>query len=391
MQNLNVDNEFKNLLTPLTNEEFNNLEEKIKKEGFRDALIVWDNTIIDGHNRYEICKKNNIKFDVEEMKFENKQEAKAWIIKNQFGRRNLTNYQRSELALQLENIYKKKAKENLSKVGGDKKSKKAKSGLLNSTKAVEPIHTREELAKEAGISGDTIYRSKIINENADDEIKDKVRSDEWSVNKGYQTTKILMEGREDLVEKIKSGQISHTEAYDLVFKKDGKEKENKDKGDDKTEEKDDNKMENLAVEENGGVNENEIKDVKQNNNPNTKTCNLCGYEKPLSDFSPGKYTCKKCRTDKRQYGTVATKEEDKQIREFLSEDKEVEFECEYSNEIITQIKEHVNNFLDNIKPITFLKTDISNMNENEKEEMKKVLNKLETKINSLKKYLGRKN
>jgi PAS domain-containing protein len=162
------------------------------------------------------------------------------------------------------------------------------------------------------------------------------------------------------------------------------EKENKDKGDDKTEEKDDNKMENLAVEENGGVNENEIKDVKQNNNPNTKTCNLCGYEKPLSDFSPGKYTCKKCRTDKRQYGTVATKEEDKQIREFLSEDKEVEFECEYSNEIITQIKEHVNNFLDNIKPITFLKTDISNMNENEKEEMKKVLNKLETKINSLK-------
>jgi hypothetical protein len=178
MQNLNVDKEFKNLLTPLTSEEFNNLEEKIKKEGFRDALVVWDNTIIDGHNRYEICKKNNIKFDVEEMKFENKQEAKAWIIKNQFGRRNLTNYQRSELALQLENIYKKKAKENKKKggkegrskqlgvlsnctepqiepintreelakeAGGDRKSKNTKSGLLNSTKAVEPIHTREEL------------------------------------------------------------------------------------------------------------------------------------------------------------------------------------------------------------------------------------------------------
>ena len=78
------------------------------------------------------------------------EEVKAWIIKNQFGRRNLSNYQRSELALKLEGLYKEKAKENMKKAeGGDRKSERVKEnqGLSNSTKVDKPINTREELAK----------------------------------------------------------------------------------------------------------------------------------------------------------------------------------------------------------------------------------------------------
>ena len=89
------------------------------------------------------------------------EEVKAWIIKNQFGRRNLTYYERSELALKLEGLYKKKAKENqkLSKGRGNKG--KDEKGLLNSTNLKEdeidkPINTREELADEAGVSANTI-------------------------------------------------------------------------------------------------------------------------------------------------------------------------------------------------------------------------------------------
>ena len=60
--NIIVDDEFKKLIPPLTAEERKGLEESILKEGCRDSLILWNNTLIDGHNRYEICTKHNIPF-----------------------------------------------------------------------------------------------------------------------------------------------------------------------------------------------------------------------------------------------------------------------------------------------------------------------------------------
>ena len=48
-----------------------------------------EGVIIDGHNRYEICQKEGLHFEIEEMSFETEQEAMVWIINNQLGRRNL--------------------------------------------------------------------------------------------------------------------------------------------------------------------------------------------------------------------------------------------------------------------------------------------------------------
>jgi hypothetical protein len=102
--------------------------------------------------------------------------------KNQFGRRNLSVYQRAELSLKLEPLLKAKGKENLSAGGGDKKSEAYKSGSPNSAKAISPIDRREELAQAAGVSHDTIGKVRKITEQAIEPIKEMARKGELSVN-----------------------------------------------------------------------------------------------------------------------------------------------------------------------------------------------------------------
>jgi len=109
---LTVKQEFKKLIPPLTFDEFKQLEANILNEGIRDPLIIWGDVLLDGHNRYEIATKHNIPFTTVERFFDKEDDAKEWMILNQFGRRNLSNYQRSVLALDLEHIFAEKAKLN---------------------------------------------------------------------------------------------------------------------------------------------------------------------------------------------------------------------------------------------------------------------------------------
>ena len=119
---LQINPEFKKLIPALTVDEFQQLEANCLAEGIRDAIVVWNGYILDGHNRYEIANKHGLQYRTVEKHFESETDAKIWMIYNQFGRRNLNAWQRSVLALELEDVFKEKAKENLSKSGGDKKS-----------------------------------------------------------------------------------------------------------------------------------------------------------------------------------------------------------------------------------------------------------------------------
>ena len=88
MINLKIDPEFQSQIPPLTDDEFKQLEENILKEGkLLSPLIVWNNTLVDGHNRYAIMP----------LRFENREEAIAWICRNQLGRRNLSPEQKRYL------------------------------------------------------------------------------------------------------------------------------------------------------------------------------------------------------------------------------------------------------------------------------------------------------
>ena len=99
MINLKIDPEFQSQIPPLTDDEFKQLEENILKEGkLISPLIVWNNTLVDGHNRYAILQKHpEIYFSTMPLPFESREEVLAWICKNQLGRRNLTPEQKKYL------------------------------------------------------------------------------------------------------------------------------------------------------------------------------------------------------------------------------------------------------------------------------------------------------
>ena len=99
MINLKIDPEIQSKIPPLTDDEFKQLEENILKEGkLLSPLIVWNNTLVDGHNRYAILQKHpEIYFSTMPLRFANREEALAWICKNQLGRRNLTPEQKKFL------------------------------------------------------------------------------------------------------------------------------------------------------------------------------------------------------------------------------------------------------------------------------------------------------
>ena len=101
MINLKIDPEFQNQIPPLTDDEYKQLEENILKEGkLLSPLIVWNNTLVDGHNRYAILQKHpEICFSTMPLRFESREEVLAWICKNQLGRRNLTPVSYTHLTL----------------------------------------------------------------------------------------------------------------------------------------------------------------------------------------------------------------------------------------------------------------------------------------------------
>ncbi|WP_322199216.1 hypothetical protein [Acutalibacter intestini] len=99
MDKLIIDPEFRDKIPPLTEDEFSLLEENILSDGaVFSPLIVWDGTILDGHNRYEIIQKHpELTYAVHKLYFANRYEALSWICKNQLGRRNLTPQQKKYL------------------------------------------------------------------------------------------------------------------------------------------------------------------------------------------------------------------------------------------------------------------------------------------------------
>ena len=119
---LKIDSEFAELIPAPDAEELKWLEESIKKEGCTDPLIVWNGTIIDGHNRYNICTRLGIPFSYREKEdLSDRNEVKAWIIERQLSRRNLTKYQKSKLALKYEPLLKEQAKDFIDRIESDLK------------------------------------------------------------------------------------------------------------------------------------------------------------------------------------------------------------------------------------------------------------------------------
>ena len=95
MQTIIIDDEFRDLLPALDEETYKALEENLLQNGCRDAIVLWEGVLVDGHNRYEICTKHGIPFNTVNKEFASRDDALIWIISTQVSRRNLTPIQLS--------------------------------------------------------------------------------------------------------------------------------------------------------------------------------------------------------------------------------------------------------------------------------------------------------
>jgi N6-adenosine-specific RNA methylase IME4/DNA-binding XRE family transcriptional regulator len=173
-----MDTRFKHIIPALSPDEYKQLELNILKDGIREPLVVWGDTLIDGHNRLSIAQAHGLDYATVNIDFPDDRTATEWIILNQFGRRNISAYDRARLALELKPIIAEKAREN--QRGGQ-------GGVLLPQISAKATDTRQELANIAGVSHDTISKVEKIETSPD--ISAKVKSGELSINQGYQAVK----------------------------------------------------------------------------------------------------------------------------------------------------------------------------------------------------------
>ena len=182
MINLKIDPEFQNQIPPLTDDEYKQLEENILKEGkLLSPLIVWNNTLVDGHNRYAILQKHpEIYFSTMPLRFENREEAVAWICRNQLGRRNLSPEQKRYLLGKQYEAEKKVAKI----FRGNQYTLAKKSGGDHGDNHHSGKKTCDRIAEENGVSRASVLRASHytrgidIADNLSPGIKQKVFSGE---------------------------------------------------------------------------------------------------------------------------------------------------------------------------------------------------------------------
>lgn len=96
---LTIDPEFAARCRKLKAREKSLLESSISQYGCLEPITVWANhedTILDGHSRYEICQSLKVPYKTRALAFDDRAACLAWIDRNQEARRNESDLERTE-------------------------------------------------------------------------------------------------------------------------------------------------------------------------------------------------------------------------------------------------------------------------------------------------------
>jgi len=201
-----INEEFARLIPPLSGEELEKLEQSLLNDGCLNPLIIWNNTIIDGHHRYAICIKHNISFNViEKPELETELDVKLWMINNQFSRRNLPTEIRVALAYKLKEFEAQKARERQLSALKQFSKQEESAELSQSTDRLaltprsetENSKTLDIIAQKAGVSHTTAFQYDAIQRKGTEEQKAKVAEGKSSINKVYTEIKQAKQSEED--------------------------------------------------------------------------------------------------------------------------------------------------------------------------------------------------
>ncbi|WP_343729437.1 hypothetical protein [Duganella sp.] len=171
-------------IEPLTESEYQALERSILTEGCRDALVLWEDVLVDGHNRYQICQQHGIPFKVtENTSFRNLEDVKLWMIDNNLGRRSISDFQRGVLALRKKEIMAARALELAAEAAAEDARIAPQEGEAAPKKpAAMPLASREDIARAARLSTATLGQIEKIQKTATPELVEAVRAGTISIN-----------------------------------------------------------------------------------------------------------------------------------------------------------------------------------------------------------------
>jgi hypothetical protein len=178
-----VKEELKAYIDPLTAEEYEALERSILAEGCRDALVLWGDVLVDGHNRYGICRKHGLPFQtVQNTRFQSLEDVHLWMIDQHLGRRSVSEFQRGVLALRKRELV--AARRAQAAAPSPAPADPAAQAQHASTDRVapEPLDTREALAKAARLSSSQVVMIEKIQKQAAPEVVAAVKAGTISIN-----------------------------------------------------------------------------------------------------------------------------------------------------------------------------------------------------------------
>lgn len=155
---IRIDPEFENKIPPLTEEEFKHLEELILEDGrVKQSIVTWNGVIVDGHHRWKIIQKHpEIPYEIEEKQFADKWAAFDWMYKNQLGRRNLTEEQKTYL---IGKMYESRKHAHGGQLGNLNASKRSGQNDQFVLRKEQRAGTAGEIGKEFGLKEKSVRRA----------------------------------------------------------------------------------------------------------------------------------------------------------------------------------------------------------------------------------------
>jgi hypothetical protein len=190
--NIVVNEELKAYIDPLTPEEYEALERSILAEGCRDALVLWGDVLVDGHNRYGICQKHGLPFQtVQNTRFKSIDDVHLWMIDQHLGRRSISDFLRGVLALRKKDIVDQQRARMASAApapAGDAPfdvDPPAHTGAEEGAVPLPPpapLNSREAIARAARLSSSQVVMIEKIQKQAAPELVAAVKSGVISIN-----------------------------------------------------------------------------------------------------------------------------------------------------------------------------------------------------------------
>ena len=146
-----INPEYASLVSELSPEEYESLKQSIKQENglYVPIIVNPDGIILDGHHRYKACQELGIEPKILVREFKDKLDEQLFVIDCNLVRRQLNNFQRTELALKSKPILEATVKRNESLGGKD-----GKGGIF-----MTPLgRVDERIGEQAGVSRDTVRK-----------------------------------------------------------------------------------------------------------------------------------------------------------------------------------------------------------------------------------------